>query len=165
MPFDIFLNSVCQKVRRVAGTSVFLASNAEGIPPALLHNLKHNRILHSLTVIASVAYLDEPFAEDGERSEQRDLGHGLRHVTLRFGFREVPDVPVALAKAQVPGLDTAKATWFVGREDLVLRTGRGGMAHWRKRLFGFLFANASDATNYFHLPPNDVVEIGSQTEL
>lgn len=150
---------------RMPGSAVFLTGDPNGVPKALLHNLKHNRILHSLTVITSVVYLDEPFVEEGERSSYRDLGQGLLHVTLRFGFREVPDVPAALALAKVPGLDPSHATWFVGREDLVLHHHRGGMAYWRKRIFGFLFANASDATNYFHLPPNDVVEIGSQTEL
>lgn len=163
---DVFVESLfLNPPMRVPGSAVFLTGDPNGVPKALLHNLKHNRILHNLTVIASVAYLDEPFVDAVERSSYRDLGHGLRHVTLSFGFREVPDVPAALAQAALPGLDLGAAAWFVGREDLVLRPHRGSMAFWRKKLFGFLFSNALDATDYFHLPANDVVEIGSQTEL
>lgn len=150
---------------RVPGCAVFLTGDPNGIPKALLHNLKHNRVLHKLTIIASVINVEEPFVEEEARARVTDHEGGIWHVVLSYGFSETPDVPSALARLDIPGLDPARAAYFVGRESLVIKRKKGGMAFWRKKLYGFMFANALDATGFFRLPPNSVVEIGAQTEL
>jgi KUP system potassium uptake protein len=151
---------------RVAGTAVFLTADPKGIPKALLHNLKHNKVLHELTIVLSVQTTDQPMVDEHERTSV--VGHegGLWHVLLRFGYSETPDVPKALDELRIPGFanDRMKTTYFLGRETIVLGQ-RGGMARWRKRLFAFLFDNAVSPTDFFRLPPDRVVEIGSQTAL
>lgn len=150
---------------RVPGQAVFLTGDPNGVPKALLHNLKHNHILHELTVIASVQNIDLPFVEEASRTRVTSLGEGLWHVVVDYGFSETPDIPAALARSKIDGLEPLKAAYFVGRESLAIRKHGGGMALWRKRLFDFMFENALDATGFFHLPPNNVIEIGSQTAL
>lgn len=150
---------------RVPGSAVFLTGDPNGVPKALLHNLKHNRVLHELTVIASVRNVEQPFVEEPARIRKSMLSAGLWHLVIDYGFSETPDIPAAIALAGIPGLDPMRAAYFVGRESLALRKKGGGMAFWRKRLFDFMFENALDATSFFHLPPNNVIEIGSQTVL
>jgi KUP system potassium uptake protein len=150
---------------RVPGAAVFLTGDPNGVPKALLHNLKHNRILHELTIILSVQNSDLPFVDEADRIRITDHLDGMLHVVLTYGFSETPDVPASLARLPIKGLEPRSATYFVGRESLVLRKGRSGMARWRKRLYAFMFGNALNATDFFRLPPNNVVEIGSQTEL
>jgi KUP system potassium uptake protein len=151
---------------RVAGTAVFLTGDPKGIPKALLHNLKHNKVMHELTVVLSVQTMDQPRVDETERSAV--VGHegGLWHVLLRFGYSETPDVPRAMEGLPIPGFvnDRMKTTYFLGRETIVVGSG-GGMARWRKKLFAFLFDNAVSPTDFFRLPPDRVVEIGSQTVL
>jgi KUP system potassium uptake protein len=152
---------------RVPGTAVYLTGDPKGVPKALLHNLKHNRVLHERTIILSVRTIESPTIDTEERIVVVPLDLGMWQVVVSFGFSETPDIPAALSLAPIPGfspraLDT---TYFVGRESLVISSKAGGMRAWRKRLFGFMFGNALSATDFFRLSPNSVMEVGSQTEL
>jgi len=151
---------------RVAGTAVFLTSNAEAVPHALLHNLKHNKVLHERNVILTGETLEEPFAEPGERTLIEDLGHGFYRVTLRFGFAEDPDVPRRLGRCGAKGLgfDMMDTTFFLSRETIVA-TERPGMALWRDKLFAFMARNALPATAFFRIPSNRLIELGTQVEI
>jgi KUP system potassium uptake protein len=152
---------------RVPGTAIFLTGDPKGIPKALLHNLKHNRVLHERTIILSVQTQDEPRVDEARRTEI--VGHegGIWHVLLHFGFSETPDVPRAMEAVLIPGFDPdpMRTTYFLGRESIVVGRSLGGMARWRKKLFTFLFNNAIGPTDFFRLPPDRVVEIGAKTEL
>jgi KUP system potassium uptake protein len=152
--------------RRVPGVAVFLTADPNGVPKALLHNLKHNKILHETTVVLSVRTLDQGRADEDSRVSVSGPSGGIWYVSLSFGFSETPDVPKALARAEIPGIDgaLARAAYFVGRESIIVGR-KPGMAHWRKRLFSFLFANATSPAQYFRLPIDQVVALGSQTEL
>jgi KUP system potassium uptake protein len=140
--------------------------NPNGTPPALLHSLKHYRVLHETTVFLSVATEEVPHVADAERVSVRELGHGFYAVGIRYGFMEDPDIPEALTRVKVPGLDLApgRTTFFLGRETLI-PSRRRGMAVWREKLFAMMSRNARPATAFFGLPPNRVVELGAQIEL
>jgi KUP system potassium uptake protein len=166
MPFDIFLGSVCQKVRRVAGTSVFLASNAEGIPPALLHNLKHNHILHDRVVVLTVETQNVPHVPPEKRREVEDLGYGFYRMIIRIGFMDEANVPAELSAETRAGgpfkpMDTS---YFLARQTLIASK-RPGMAIWREKLFAWMVRNAESAMVFFRLPTNRVIELGSQLEI
>jgi KUP system potassium uptake protein len=152
---------------RVPGTAIFLTVDPKGVPKALLHNLKHNRVLHERTIVLSVQTQDEPYVDEANRADI--IGHegGIWHVILHFGFSETPDVPKAVATLKLPGFvpDPMRITYFLGREAIVVGRERGGMMRWRKRLFTFLFNNAVSPTDFFRIPPDRVVEIGAKTEL
>ncbi len=152
---------------RVPGAAVFMTGDPKGVPKALLHNLKHNRVLHVLTIIASVRNVDLPSVELEERAVVTGHADGIWQVILSYGFSETPDVPAALARVNIPGFSpqSMATTYFVGREALVVTAKKSPMSYWRRRLFGFMFGNALNATDFFRLPPNSVVEIGAQTEL
>lgn len=152
---------------RVKRTGVFLAGNPRGVPTALLHNLKHNRVLHEQTIIVSVQTLEQPRVPEEQRTEVKDWGLGIWTVILNFGFSELPDVPEVLMGLQVPGLvfNPHQTTYFLGRESLVVTNRKKSMSLWRKKLFWFMSHNALAATTFFRLPANQVVEISAQTEL
>jgi len=151
---------------RVPGTAVFMTANLNVVPHALLHSLKHFKVLHEHNVLLSVETLETPFADAAERIEMRDLGHSFHAMTLRFGFMEDPDVPGALAACTPHGLafDMMETTFFLSRETVVA-TRRPGMALWREKLFAFLARNAMPATAFFHIPGNRLVELGTQVEI
>jgi len=164
---ELFLRDVeRRKPPRVAGTAVFMDRTVEGVPLALLHNLKHNKVLHQKVVLLTVETKEIPYVPDDEELEVRELGHGVYRVVLRYGFMESPDVPEALRRVSHPDLtfDEGTTTFFLGRETL-LATKRPGMAIWRERLFSWMTRNAQGAPIYFRLPPNRVVELGAQIEL
>lgn len=155
------------KIHRVSGTAIYMSGKGLQVPTALLHNLKHNQVLHERVILLHVVTLDEPRASDEEAIEFEDLGDGLQRVVLRFGFTETPDVPAALKK-KLPAayrFQPGKATYFLGRETY----GVGKNARWIDRMRLILFAamvrNASTATAYFQLPPGRVVELGAQVTL
>jgi KUP system potassium uptake protein len=167
LPLDMFLADVAaMKPHRVKGTSVFMASNPEGTPPALLHNFKHNQVLHEQVVLLSVQNAPIPEVPESERLTVEDLGEGFYRVGAHYGFIETPDVPGALQRCRELGLVVApeRASYYLGRETLVT-TGTSKMAKWRKALFAFISRNARPATAYFGLPPNRVVELGAQVQL
>ncbi len=148
---------------RVPGTAVFLTPSNQFMPPAMLHNLKHNKVLHERNVLLTVEVLGVPRAEESERIAHVDLGHGFARLTLRFGYLEDPDVPRALKHWPIPGApyEVMETTYFASRESLSARPGQG-MALWRDKLFLFMSRNATPATEFFHIPGNRLVELGTQ---
>jgi KUP system potassium uptake protein len=167
LPLDLFLADVAESSPlRVKGTAIFMASNPEGTPPALLHNFKHNQVLHEQVVLLSVQSLPVPEVSAKGRVGVEELGHGFFRVTAQYGFIETPDVPAALRSCRDRGLavDPDRASYYLGRETLVVSSS-ARMAGWRKKLFAFISRNARTATAYFGLPPNRVVELGAQIQL
>jgi KUP system potassium uptake protein len=151
---------------RVPGTAIFLTANVNAVPNALLHNLKHNKVLHERNVLMTVETLEIPIAEYGERTEITALGHEFYRVVIRFGFAEDPDIPGALERCEAKGLgfDMMDTTFFISRET-VIATDRPGMPLWRDKLFAFLARNASSATAFFRIPGNRLIELGTQVEI
>jgi len=151
---------------RVPGTAVFLTPSNDYMPPALLHNLKHNMVLHARNVMLSVETLSVPRADENERVLHTDLGHGFSRLSLRFGYMEDPNVPKALKRWPIPGLvfDPMTTTFFASRESLSARADQG-MALWRDKLFLFMSRNATPATEFFSIPGNRLVELGTQVEI
>ena len=151
---------------RVEGTAIFMTPNPTVVPHALLHNLKHNRVLHETTVILTIRTEEIPHVAPEHRIAVEPFGNGIYRIHANYGFSEVPDVPALLASVEMPGIrfDPMQTTFFLGREALVV-TDRPPMAAWRKRLFCFMSQNARNATSFFQLPANRVVELGSQIEL
>ncbi|GAP65056.1 K+ transporter [Mizugakiibacter sediminis] len=151
---------------RVPGTAVFLTANQEAVPHALLHNLKHNKVLHERNVLLTVETLDTPTAEPDERIELQALGNDFFRLLLRVGFAEDPDVPAMLGKCAMKGLgfDLMDTTFFLSRETVVA-TDRPGMALWRDKLFAFMSRNAMPATAFFRIPGNRLIELGTQVEI
>ncbi|WP_425485838.1 potassium transporter Kup [Gemmatirosa kalamazoonensis] len=167
LPRAGFLESIAaHPPHRVKGTSVFMFGDTKGTPPALLHNLKHNKVLHERVVFLAVVTQEIPQVPPEERVTVEDLGHGFWQVKLRYGFMEEADVPAALAAIERDGLSfkPMDTTFFLGRETLIA-TKRPGMAVWREKLFALMAQNARPATTFFRLPPNRVVELGAQVEL
>ncbi len=150
---------------RVPGTAVFLDRTMHGVPPALLHNLKHNKVLHERVVLLTVVTEPTPTVPDAARWTLRDVAPGFYRLVVRYGFMETPDIPALLARVDVPPLTfkPLETTYFLSR-DTILPSGRT-MARWRARLFAFMSRNARSAGDYFRLPPNRVVELGAQVEL
>ena len=151
---------------RVPGTAVFLTANEAAVPHALLHNLKHNKVLHERNVILTVDTVETPVAEDDERTSVESLGDNFYKLVLRFGFIEDPDVPHTLTTIKRCGLpfDLMDTTFFLSRESIVA-TDRRGMALWRDKLFAFMQRNAIPATAFFQIPGNRLVELGTQVEI
>lgn len=168
LPVDALLHDLRQgAIHRVSGTAVYMSGRGDTVPTALLHNLKHNQVLHERVVLLHVETLDLPFAEAAEAAEHHDLGAGLHRVTLRFGFADTPDVPEAL-KQRLPEaarFNPAKATYFLGRETYGVGKHAGPLDRLRLVLFAAMARNASPATAYFSLPPGRVVELGAQVTL
>jgi len=148
---------------RVAGTAIFMTPSNDYMPPALLHNLKHNKVIHERNVLLSVETVSLPRAEDVERVAYSDLGHGFARLTLRFGYMEDPDVPKALKQWSIPGppFDPMDTTFFASREALTAKADQG-MALWRDKLFLVMSRNATPATEFFGIPGNRLVELGTQ---
>jgi KUP system potassium uptake protein len=151
---------------RVRGTAVFLTANPEGVPHAMLHNLKHNGVLHQRIVIVTVEVLDIPRVQSAQRVVLERLPHGFWRVRVYFGFMDDPDLPETLEWCAEQGLalDMMKTSFFLGRETLIPKLG-SRMPLWREKLFITMFRNSTSATSYFRLPPNRVVELGTQLEL
>ena len=151
---------------RVPGTAVFMYGSADGTPPALIHNLAHNKVLHEKVVFLTVVTEDVPYVPPAERVTVRRIGKGFHSVVARYGFTEDPDIPEILAACKVQQLDIPieGTTFFLGRET-VIASERPGMALWRERVFGFMTRNSLRATAFFKIPPNQVFEVGAQVEL
>ncbi len=151
---------------RCPGTAIFLNSDPDGTPIAMLHNIKHNMVLHQKNIVVSIMTEEVPIVRPKERLQFEDLGVGFYKVVLRYGFMEDPDVPNALKNLRNHGLDIdpMRATYILSRNTL-LTSKYPGMALWREKLFVFLARNASRPTEVFRLPPNRVVELGMQIEI
>jgi KUP system potassium uptake protein len=167
LPLDLFLEDVeRRKPHRVRGTAVFMTSEPEGTPVVLLHHLKHNQVLHEQVLLLSVSSAEVPELSDMERVQVERLPHGFFRVQARYGFMETPDVKEILALLADQGVTTVphETSYYLGRERL-LPIGNSPMWGWRKKLFIFMSRNAITATQYFGIPPNRVVELGTQIEL
>ncbi len=166
MPIDLFIKSTGSRVRRVHGTSVFLAASSESIPPALLHNLKHNFILHDRVVILTVRTEPVPHVPPQARHEVTELGEGFFRIVLHYGFMDEADIPAALRATEAAGgpFKPSETSYFLSRQTLIASR-RPGMAIWRERLFGWMMRNAASAMEFFKLPTNRVIELGSQLEI
>ncbi|KQX97439.1 potassium transport protein Kup [Rhodanobacter sp. Root480] len=152
---------------RVPGTAVFLTANQNAVPHALLHNLKHNKVLHERNVLLTVEILETPVAEASERVQITAMGSDFHGLELRFGFAEDPNVPLALSLCGREGLgfDMMDTTFFLSRENVVADARRPGMALWRDKLFVILSRNALPATAFFQIPGNRLIELGAQVEI
>ena len=164
-----FIDSLdSRSVHRVERTAVFPVADPATVPQALLHNLKHNQVLHEHNVILTVVFGEVPWVPTERRMEVVPLGHGFWRVTLHFGFMDTPDVPKALTLARVESqglrIPVFETSYFLSRETVVPAPG-GGMANWRERLFAAMSRNASGAVEFFRLPDNEVVELGTRVQL
>ncbi len=151
---------------RVPGTAVFMTGNPEGSPPALLHNLKHNKVLHEQVVLLTILTEDVPHVSPEERVEVQHLELGFVRLIARYGFMENPSIPDILKRGREQGLQfqLMSTSFFLGRETLI-PSKKPGMAMWREALFAWMSRNARSATAFFRIPPNRVVELGTQVEL
>jgi KUP system potassium uptake protein len=168
MPLDLFIQSIeASPPTRVPGTAVFLTSTQNRVPHALLHNLKHNKVLHRRIVLLTVVMRDIPFVAEGEtRYDIKPLGGDFYKMTADYGFKEDPDVPALLEECGRKGFafDMMETSFFVSRETLIA-TVAPGMALWREKLFVSMSKNAIKASEFFQIPTNRVVELGTQVEL
>ncbi len=168
LPIEMLLKDLEKgKIHRVSGTAVYMSGKGLQVPTALLHNLKHNQVLHERLILLHVMTLDQPRANPGEVLDYKDLGNGVQRVTLRFGFAETPDVPTALKlrMTECARFQPGKATYFLGRETYGVGKNATFIDRLRLSLFAVMARNASSATAYFQLPPGRVVELGGQITL
>jgi KUP system potassium uptake protein len=167
MPLDLFIPSIeASPPTRVAGTAVFLTSTPDRVPHAMLHNLKHNKVLHERVVFLTVVTHDVPFVDPDDRFEVAPLGADFYRMYAHYGFKEDPDVPALLEASGRKGFafDMMETSFFVSRETLIA-TKVPGMSLWRERLFAQMSKNAVKASDFFRVPTNRVVELGTQVEL
>ena len=167
MPLDLFIQSIeASPPTRVPGTAIFLTGTQDRVPHALLHNLKHNKVLHERIVFLTVVTRDIPYVADEDRYEVKPLGCEFFKMTADFGFKEDPDVPALLEDCGQKGFafDMMETSFFVSRETLI-PTVAPGMALWREKLFVSMSKNATKASEFFQIPTNRVVELGTQVEL
>jgi KUP system potassium uptake protein len=170
IPLEAFIASIATGgPHRVDGTGVFLTADPDSVPRALLHNLYHNKVLHERVVLLNVIGEDVPHVPESERVGVEALAAGFHRVFVRYGFKDDPDLPLAMDLCAAYGLDfeMMETSFFLGRETVVSIpiSKRSRMAQWRQILFTWMFRNADPATAFFKLPPNRVVELGAQVEL
>lgn len=167
IPLRSFLESlVANPPTRVAGTAVFLTANPEGAPHALLHNLSHNQVLHERVVILTVIYLETPWVPREQRVVVEPLIENCYRITVRYGYKDEPNLPYALELCEPHGLvfEPLRTSYFLSREIVVASPG-AGMGMWRERIFAAMARNASNAAEYFKLPANRVLELGARVEI
>ena len=166
IPLEIFIKSAAKSAHLVPLTAVYMTSSRDGVPPALLHNLKHNMVLHERNILLTVKIEQVPHVDASKRSTTEDLGEGFHRVTLHYGFMEEVDVPGALRAIKTCGgfYDPMKTSFFLSRQTLLV-TARPGMMIWRERLFAWMLRNSQSAMEFFKLPTNRVIELGSQVEI
>ena len=167
LPLPVFIKSTGSSVHRVRGTSVFLSTSADTVPAALLHNLKHNQVLHERVLILHVKVEDVPHVAPEKRIEMHDAGEGFFRVVLHYGFMEEVDIPRDLASIRTCGEPFAmmRTSFFLGRQKLIPTREKPGMALWREKLFAWMLKNSESAMEFFKLPTNRVVELGSQLQI
>ena len=167
LPLDIFAKSARNSTAKVPGTAIFMNSSSGGTPSALLHNIKHNKVLHERVIVLTVAIAEVPYVDRGERVEVKDLGDGFYRVILHYGFMEETDIPAALHDIDnMCGgeFQMMKTSFFLSRQTL-LAAEKPGMPVWREKLFAWMMRNAATPMEFFRLPTNRVVELGSQVEI
>ncbi len=166
LPLDIFAKSAHSSTQRVPGTAIFMSAATRGVPSALLHNIKHNKVLHQRVVVLTVNIAEVPYVDPDERIEITELGQGFYRLVMNYGFMEETDIPAALRQADMCGgpFDMMQTSFFLSRQTL-LSAKTPGMAIWRERLFSWMLRNAATPMDFFRLPTNRVVELGSQLEI
>ncbi len=166
LPVEIFAKSAKNSATRVPGTAIFMASQTAGVPSALLHNIKHNKVLHDRVIILTVLIAEVPYIDPEERCEIDDLGDGFYRAILHYGFMEETNVPEGLKQMQRCGgeFDMMDTSFFLSRQTL-LPSAKPGMPIWREKIFAWMLRNAATAMDFFRLPTNRVVELGSQVEI
>jgi len=167
IPLDAFLESLfIAPPVRVPGTAVFLRGESDGVPHAMLHNLSHNKVVHERIVFLTVHMSDTPRVEREARVRVTPLGHGCEQVDITFGFKDEPDIPAMLVLCAADGLpfDMMQTSFFIARQTVISTPGEG-MAGWREHLFVTMQRNARDAADYYRIPTNRVIELGTQIEI
>jgi KUP system potassium uptake protein len=168
VPLAPFLKSLfAEPPQRVPGTAVFLTATPDATPHALLHNLNHNKVLHERVVFLTVETRDVPWVPFTERISSEDLGNGCWRVVVRYGFMNRPDVTRALELCGALGLDfnLMETSFFLSRQKIVAVAGGPGMAFWRDRIFAAMARNAGNVTDYFNIPTNRVIELGTRVQI
>ncbi len=161
---EVVNEALASGVARVSGVAVYMFKDEGAAPPALMSNLRHNRVMHSVVLLVSVHTADTPRVDEASRSTVTDLGSGIELVRLNYGFMEDPDIPSALAALDIAGADLSDATYFLGRESVT--AGKApGMHPWREELFVLLNRGAASASRFFKLPAEQVFEVGSHVEI
>ncbi|HET8711586.1 MAG TPA: potassium transporter Kup [Spongiibacteraceae bacterium] len=167
LPLDVFIPDVEQSdIARVRGTAIFMTQDVTSVPHALLHHLKHNKALQQQVIILCVDTQDVPHVDVGERIDVKTLSSSFARIVIRYGFKDDPDIPNALAVCEIAGrpINLADTSFYLGRETLIPKR-KSDMAFWREIIFATMFRNAGSATAFFKIPPNRVVELGAQVVL
>lgn len=167
LPVELFLKDIeSHKPFRPRGTAIYLTGNSSGIPRTLLHNFKHNQVVHEQVILMTVKTEDVPFVRNEERTELEELGSGMFRVTVFYGFSEDPNIPEVLKRMNNRGIqiDMNRTTYVLGRESLIVQHD-SLLRKWRKKLFSFMSKNSFDASRFYRLPPGRVIEYGLQVEL
>lgn len=167
IPLEDFLNSLFMAPpTRVPGTAVFLHGESDGVPHALLHNLSHNKVLHERVVFFTVHIVEEPYVPPAEQVRVTALGHECYQLNISYGFKDEPDVPAIMALCEEKGLkfEMMETSFFIARQTVISSPG-DGMAPWREHLFVAMSRNARAAADYYQIPPNRVIELGTQVEI
>ena len=153
-------------VHRVPRTAVYAVANPSTVPQALMHNLKHNQVLHERNVILTVVFHEVPWIAFDERVELATLAPGFWHVQVNYGFKNTPDIPKALELCKTKGLpiNLFETSYFLSRETIVPTKG-SGMARWREQLFALMSRNAGSVAGFFRLPNNCVIELGTRVQI
>ncbi|PAL23655.1 potassium transporter Kup [Sphingopyxis sp. GW247-27LB] len=166
MPIPVFVKSAANSATRVPGTAVFMTSSSDGVPHALLHNLKHNKVLHERIILLTIKIADVPFVREADHCALDDLGQGFHRLILKYGFMQPVDVPAALNRVGGCGgeFKMLETSFFLSRQTLIAAKSPG-MPIWREKLFAWMLRNSESAMEYFRLPTNRVVELGSQVAI
>ena len=167
IPLSEFLSGLFESPpHRVPGTAVFFRSEGDGVPHAMLHNLLHNKVLHERVIFLTVVSTDIPKVDIAQRVMIEDLGHNCYQVCVSYGFTDSRDVPAALVLCAEQGLvlEAMETSYFIARQTVISTPG-AGMAMWRENLYASMARNARDAADYFKLPTNRVIELGTQVEI
>jgi KUP system potassium uptake protein len=167
LPLPVFIKSTAASVHRVKGSSVFLSASSNNVPAALLHNLKHNQVLHQRVILLNVKVEEVPHVPIENRVEMDDAGHGFYRVILHYGFMEQVDIPRDLAGIKTCGepFNMMSTSFFLGRQKLIASKKVHGMALWREKLFAWMLKSSESAMEFFKLPTNRVIELGSQLQI
>ena len=159
-------NIASSDIPRIDRTAVFMVADPQTAPQALMHNLKHNHVLHRTNLVVTVLFEDIPWVGAEERLSFRDVGNGFWQLSVRYGFMDIPDIPKALASCQLPGvaIDPFTTSYFISR-DTVVPSSSGKMMRWRESVFRLLSRNAGSVVEYFNIPDNSVIELGSRIHI
>ncbi len=167
VPLEEFLESLfIAPPARVPGTAIFLRGASDGVPHAMLHNLSHNKVLHERVVFLTINIADTPWVAASERVQVVPLGHACYQLNAHYGFKDEPDIPTVLAMCRDVGLpfEMMETSFFIARQTVISTPGEG-MMPWREHLFATMSRNARDAADYFRIPTNRVIELGTQVEI